>query len=139
MQWRLSLNKTEGQSLHENRVKHELRSPNFMLCGYLWRLRLLFPRGWTDSPGTVTMVLTCAGTQPEHAVDYQLVLQNQDDTENSVAKGGTCSRLQQSCNDLQRCVPTVCLKSVLKSCGDVLAGTIACCHQRLSIILEKVL
>ncbi len=33
------------------------------------------------------MVLACTGTQPEHAVNYQLVLQNQDDTDKSVAKG----------------------------------------------------
>ncbi len=32
------------------------------------------------------MVLACTGTQPEHAVNYQLVLQNQDDTDKSVAK-----------------------------------------------------
>jgi len=34
------------------------------------------------------MTLTCTGTQPEHFVNYQLVLQNQDNTEKSVAIGG---------------------------------------------------
>jgi len=34
------------------------------------------------------MILTCTGTQPEHLVNYQLVLQNQDNTEKSVAIGG---------------------------------------------------
>ncbi len=35
MQWRVSLNETEWQSSHESHVGHQLRSPNFMLCGYM--------------------------------------------------------------------------------------------------------
>ena len=33
------------------------------------------------------MIVTCTGTQPEHAVNYQLVLQNQDNTEKSISRG----------------------------------------------------
>ncbi|DBB14603.1 TPA: RCC1 and BTB domain-containing protein 1 [Trebouxia sp. C0006] len=56
-----------------------------MLCGYMWWVRL-YPRGRTSCPGQVTMIVTCTGTQPEHAVNYQLVLQNQDNTEKSISR-----------------------------------------------------
>ena len=54
----------------------------------LYRRLRLYPRGRATSPGQVIMTLTCTGTQPEHFVNYQLVLQNQDNTEKSVAIGG---------------------------------------------------
>ena len=68
------------------------------------------------------MILTCTGTQPEHAVSYQLVLQNKDNTEKSISRGSLCSMLQQPCNDLLRCKPMMCLQSVLVSCTDVVVG-----------------
>ena len=53
----------------------------------------MYPRGHKDSVGKAAIFLSCAGSAPKGDVNFQLLIQNQDEEAETVTQGGKVPKL----------------------------------------------